>query len=135
MQTFNLVSELTDVTLSSHFPNVGPLVLRFFPRQYPLWAWKGYEGTVRQSSAMAAVSTSLSREGEGVERQSAAGADETVTEVLGIWGLAGGRLKRRASLHRSQDLMWGCLPIRCLQAGARTRTSRSRRVILRRKQA
>src|ERR1019366_8410314 len=49
-----------------------------------------------------ALSPNLSWEGQGVERRSAAGADETLAEVLGIQCLAGGRLKRRALLHRSR---------------------------------
>ena len=54
MPPFSLAPEPTRATVSNHFPNVGPLVLRFFPRQYPLWVQEGSRGTVRQSSAMAA---------------------------------------------------------------------------------
>ena len=72
----------------------GSLPSSSLPRQRPLWALKGSKGAARQSIAMAAVSTNLSWEAEGVARQSAAGADKTVTEVLGICGLAGGRRPR-----------------------------------------
>ena len=51
-----------------------------------------------QQSAMAAVSTNLSGR-QGVVRQPAGSADETVTEVLGICGFAGGRRPRAPHSH------------------------------------
>jgi hypothetical protein len=57
---------------------------------------------MRQSISMAAVSR-IPREGQGVVHQSAGSADETVTEVLGFCGLAGGR--------RPRLLIWGLFNI------------------------
>src|ERR1017187_2872112 len=65
MQTFSLVSELTDVTLSSHFPKCarGSPPSSSLPQQRPLWALKGSRGATRQSSATTAVITNHVWEG------------------------------------------------------------------------
>src|ERR1019366_9522247 len=94
MPTLALASEPTRATVSSP----SPLCARGSPlsslqRQRPLWVPHVSKSPTRQSSATTALSR-IPREGQGVVRQSAGSADERVTEVLGICGLAGGRRPR-----------------------------------------
>src|ERR1035441_597544 len=98
MPTFSLVSELTLATVSSHFPNPPSAPSSPAASASAVDVERLQRHSSGQSSAMATLSTNLSWEAQGVVRQSATGADERVTEVLEITGLAG---SRRSHLSRT----------------------------------